>query len=153
MAMFQVALISDSRHLVDGMARFSTAPVTWLGSTVQLVMSGELGAWPEPPYVLWIDVPCAAVTQSVKLTKLREILTQAVQKACEQSCPVILMKREFDGAEKLVEHWHRLKKKWALMSTRHCTCRYHVTLGKSHPHFKYVIYIIVRVKQPGCLIR
>ncbi len=103
-AMFQVALISDNRHLVDGMSRFSMAPVTWLRSTVELVMSSELGAWPEPPYVLWIDVPCAAVTQSVKLTKLREVLTQAVQKACEQSCPVILRKREFDGAEKLVEH-------------------------------------------------
>ncbi len=58
-ASLPVALIADNRHLVDGMARFTSAVVTLLGSTVQLVMSGELGQWPEPPYVLWIDVPCA----------------------------------------------------------------------------------------------
>ncbi len=87
-----MALISDNRHVVDGMARLTSAVVTLLGSTMQLVTS-------EPPYVLWIDVPCAAITHTVKLTKLREMLTQAVQKACAQSRPVIMVKREFDGAE------------------------------------------------------
>ncbi len=81
-ATLPVALISDNRHLIDGVKRFSSAEVILVGSTVQLVKSGELGEWPMPPYVLWIDIPCAAVTQTLKLTKAREVLMHAVQKAC-----------------------------------------------------------------------
>ncbi len=137
---FPVALISDNRHLIDGLSSFTAASVSLLGSVVQLVTSGTLGVWPEPPYVLWIDLPCTAVTQMVATKKVQETLLAAMQKASEQSCPIVMRRREFEGTGRSLEHWNKMRKVWNLSATKHCTCRYGITMGKMQPHLKYIAY-------------
>ena len=96
---------------------------------VELVKSNGEWSWPEPPLLLWIDLPTGSRLRAVKTEALEDVLTVFINDAHGLHLPTLLMvpwaKRGVANTPAFPHRrWTRLLKLWRPLSTIHCACRY-----------------------------
>ena len=94
---------------------------------IELVTSNSNWLWPEPPLLLWIDLPVGARLRAVKTGALEDTLSVFINDAQGLHIPVVMMLPWTTGDNLPTfphRRWTRLLKRWRPQTTVHCACRY-----------------------------